>query len=932
MLHPYTKGLAQALPFVALLAFGTAPRNAQAQYSRNGAKYAVPTRDNYQRAEAGYDHLLEIRRGKLFAAGNNNLGQLGNGSTTASTSGVRVGSADNWVLISAGSGFSTGIKADGSLWTWGGNDQGQLGNGSTTNSSSPAQVGTDHWASISAGEKFVLAIRTDGSLWAWGANGSGQVAQGSTGNAVTTPTRVGSANDWAAVSAGEKHALALKADGSLWSWGENYLGQLGHGSTGWEAVTSPVRIGTANNWKHIGAGGYFSTAVQANGSLWVWGDDYYGQVTGTEGTPVPSPSRVGTADNWVRTFPGRYHLTALAANGILHAWGKNEAGELGTGTGSPSAPTALTTIPGAVQATNGDGFSAVVRSNGELSVWGQASANGVLGTELNNSPTLFSSTQEVLSTATRHGFISMALYSDGSIQGWGYGDDGVFAEGSDADRAVPARVDAAGNNNISVSVGYGQVLVLKDDGSAWGWGDNTGLQVGSGSGNAVDRTPARLGTGDNWISVVAGSHHSNGIKADGSLWAWGTNSNGRLGTGTSERQAVPVQIGTDHDWVAVSGGASHTIALKADGSIWGWGRNYAGETGTSTSQDDQPYPTRIGERNDWVQINAHTMSSAAITADGNLYGWGSASSGQLTGQHTGAIFSPVLVGNGYVTAELGSWSGAGIRADGQLEAWGGLNMVFGELGMGDNVNRTVATLVPNKANVVHISSGQCHKMAVTAERKSVCGVGRNANGEAGTGSGAMSHNAYVCGLAPVAAILPLSIDVSTVNNVDAVIEGMGNTLAVQALIAPIDAEADVIWSIVPLDGTATITADGTVTAGTPGTVYAKAVTVADASVRDSIAIELRSGTAVQEAISNNTLVLFPNPTSDRITLRNSGLSGQIQLLITDRMGRVVFQQSIALGDGTADNTINVSSLAAGSYLLVLQQADGTRISSRLLKH
>lgn len=913
-----------------LLAGALDSATVHAQHARNSARYAVAYRDEYQRACAGNDHYLELRGGALFAAGYNANGQLGTGSTGPQATAVQVGSATNWVLVEAGSTFSFGIRADGSLWAWGNNDAGQLGNGNNTEQQAPVQVGQDRWLAVSAGDRHALALRTDGTLWSWGYNNSGQLGQGGT-TSVNAPAQVGTAHDWAAISAGDNHSLALKADGSLWSWGENYLGQLGTGSTGFTPTTSPVRIGTDNNWKHIGGGGFFSTAVKADGSLWVWGDDWYGQVTGTEGMPVATPTRVGTTNDWVRTFPGRYHITALKADGSTWAWGKNEGGALGTGNGQPTAPARIPGLNGTVQLTSGQDYSIAVRSNGDLLIWG-ANNVGVLGIaagQLTAIPTVAGHTRDLLTTATRHGFVSMVLYTDGTLRGWGYNTEYGLGDGTDEDRYAPVDITAAGNDNISVSVGFGHTLVLKDNGTLWGWGDNdTYGQVGTGSGQQ-EIVPVQVGTWNDWTSAVAGSHHSTAIRANGTLWAWGPNYDGELGTGDETPHHTPIQVGADKDWVSVIGGASHTIALKADGSIWGWGANYSGDAGGPDGVDPLYAITRIGTDNDWVAINAHTNTSLALKADGTLHGWGAGYSGQIPG-NTAAQYGPLAIGDGYVRGELGSWSGVGLRDDGTLRAWGGLNMVFGELGMGDNMNRAEPTPVPGQQNIVHISSGQCHKAAVDATRNDVCMVGRNYNGELGIDSQEGSFNSYQCEVAAAnEAVTATGIDVRTVGNVAAEISGTG-TLALEAEVLPAAAPQAVTWSVVPVTGAATITAAGVVTGVSTGTVYAKAVVTATPALADSLLIDILPGMGLP-SFEQNTFTLFPSPADDRITLRADQLDGPLTVLLIDRTGRVLHSlrtQGDVLRRGFL---ITVDDLATGAYFLQVQRPDGARSSGMFLK-
>lgn len=895
---------------------------AAGQYSRAGGRYAVPYRDEYQRAEAGYGHYLELRGGTLYAAGTNSNGQLGTGDLLPHGEAVQVGDGNNWVLVSAGEAFSLGLRADGSLWAWGANDHGQLGSDNTTAQHSPLRIGTEAWVSISAGAQHALAIRADGSLWAWGANNDGQLGLDHTNDGLV-PTQVGADRDWASVSGGEKHSLARKADGSLWAWGHNILGQVGSGSTSAAPLLAPTRIGTANDWKHADAGGYFSTAVKADGSLWVWGDDHYGQVTGTEGAPIATPTRIGSSNTWLRTFPGRYHITALQADGSVWAWGKNESGELGTGTGQPTAPTAIAALQGSTQLSGGDGFSMALGSSGDLSAWGSNSA--LLNGSLSATPTQLSQLRAVASTSTRHGFVSLVLYTDGTLKGWGYNAEHGLADGTTEDRYLPIDLVPAGTNNISISAGFGHVLALKDNGTLWGWGDNdTYGQVGTGS-EEQETLPVQVGSWNNWISAVAGSHHSTGIRSDGTLWAWGPNYDGELGTGDDTPHHTPNQVGTDNDWVSVMGGASHTLALKADGSLWGWGANYSGDAGGPEGVDPVYTVTRIGEASDWIAVNAHTNTSLALNARGELYAWGAGYSGQIPGNGE-AQYGPLLIGAGYVRGELGSWSGVGLKADGSLLAWGGLNTVFGELGMGDMENRLVPTPVPDQSDVVHISSGQCHKAIVSAQRQAICTVGRNANGELGVDSDALGMNTYQCGVADATgAVAPMALRVSTVDGGPASTEA-NSSIALQAHILPFAAPQAVAWSVRPVTGTATIAASGVLTGLGTGTVYAKATAADQPGLSDSLLVHITSAVGVAEGL-RTSLSVYPSPAEDQLFVRSNGEAIE-RISVVDRLGRTLLNQRTTTADLVQ---LDVAALPAGAYVVQLHYHNGERHTATFLK-
>ncbi len=180
-----------------------------------------------------YDHSLFISpEGSLYAWGKNEYGQLGDGTMDDKTIPTPIGNPDSrWIAVSSGYDHTMAIKDDGTLYGWGNNEAGVLGLEIPGDSElSPTQVGSDNdWAQISSGSSFNIAIKTDGSLYAWGDNYYGELGDGTT-TEKSSPVRIGQENDWISVSAGDMHCLALKSDGTLHAWGQNDFGQLGDGT------------------------------------------------------------------------------------------------------------------------------------------------------------------------------------------------------------------------------------------------------------------------------------------------------------------------------------------------------------------------------------------------------------------------------------------------------------------------------------------------------------------------------------------------------------------------------------------------------------------------------------------------------------------------------------------------------------------------------
>ncbi len=317
----------------------------------------------------------------LWAWGNGSGGRLGVGGGSANQhSPVSVGSATNWMTIAAGFTHSLGIQTDGSLWAWGSDSRGEIGDGPGTNPQKnrpiPLALGIE-WIDVAAGNLFSLGIRKDGTLRAWGSDLYGQLGDGGSNTNQHWPVQIGTATNWVKVSAGVYHVLALRADGTLWSWGNNTHGQLGHGPSQ-PHRNSPKQVGTATNWVAISAGGYHSFGIQDDGSLWAWGLGGSGQLGLGNTSTKPSPTRVGSATDWVAIAAAgvvqsdRSHSLGLRANGTIWAWGNDRYGQLGNGTGqvNQSSPSQIGTATNWVAIDAGGYQSYGIREDGSLWAWG----------------------------------------------------------------------------------------------------------------------------------------------------------------------------------------------------------------------------------------------------------------------------------------------------------------------------------------------------------------------------------------------------------------------------------------------------------------------------------------------------------------------------------------------------------------------------------
>lgn len=332
----------------------------------------------------GGDSTLAIQRdGSLWGWGPNSGGELGLGDTSPRSNPTRVGDGSDWVTVASGYESTLALRRDGSLWAWGNNGQGQLGLGDTRYRLTPTRVGdASDWIAIACGfgptiaEDYSLGLKRDGSIWAWGANAGGALGLGDGANR-TTPTRIGSGNDWAAISCAGGSTVAVKKDGSLWGWGQNGEGQLGIPGgldmPGSLDYLVPVRVGHANDWASVSCGFDFTLALKTDGSLWASGSNGSGQLGLGDTQPRWTFTRVPGSAVWAMMSCGKGSTLALQTDGSLWAWGDNSFGQLGLGdTGERKTPSKVGSGPGWTTVSCG-ARSAGVRRDGTLWQWGGGS-------------------------------------------------------------------------------------------------------------------------------------------------------------------------------------------------------------------------------------------------------------------------------------------------------------------------------------------------------------------------------------------------------------------------------------------------------------------------------------------------------------------------------------------------------------------------------
>jgi len=340
---------------------------------------------------------------------------------------------------------------------------------------------------------------------------------------------------------------------TAWSWGNQAKGQLGlnqaPGNADNNSISSPTQIGADNDWSYMNTScgsGESSALIKSTGEMYTFGHCNYGQL-GQNNIPTgerSSPTQLGTENTWesVSNSYGRT-MIAVKTDGTMWSWGYNNEGQLARNNRSPrSSPMQ---IPG--------------------TTW--ANVQGA--------------------TSTMHSF--MATRTDGSLWVWGDGERGRlgYAPGGETHRSSPTQIGtgwAVGDNKMAM--GADAAAALKANGTLWTWGYNNGgfLGLNQNANNIERSSPNQVGTDTDWSKIACMRTTMLGLRTNGTLWAWGSNQEGRCGQDHTnpEYYSSPVQVGTGTDWSDImrqGGWASPLWAIKTDGTLWGWGDGQYGGFG-----------------------------------------------------------------------------------------------------------------------------------------------------------------------------------------------------------------------------------------------------------------------------------------------------------------------------------------------------------------
>jgi alpha-tubulin suppressor-like RCC1 family protein len=705
---------------------------------------------------AGGSHACVVRQsnGAVDCWGAGNDGQLGNGTALSRSTPTRVGTPDV-VLgkardVALGTRHSCALLTDETVWCWGSDDAGQMGDGGGASRFAPTPVdGLIHVVAIVAGGAFTCALDGGGDVRCWGRNTDGELGtdfeptsrptvplptkavaltardrhacarlddgrlfcwgsneQGELGNGFRSsrqspgPAMFPAGHTIAAIAAGTAHTCAL-ADGAVWCWGSNQVGELGDGTDTSHLLPTIVPLLSSFAVKDVSAAGHHTCAEDDRGSVWCWGANQAGQLGEGTTSNIAVPVPVTGVDDAVSVATGDSFSCAVRRNGTVWCWGDDRVGQLGAGTAIERlVPFPVPSIRGALSITAGGAhtcarWSDMMNEAAATACWGDNQAGQIGdGTRLDRStpvPLKFSLIVDDVVAGALHTCLrgTTGPTTPPGAWCWGRGGSGQLGTSTLIDVVVPANVSAIGDPQL-IAAGKAHTCALLRDQSAWCWGANDDGQLGDRT-TAGRSTPIAVMGAGALTQIVLGGAHTCGLRTDRTVICWGRGTEGQLGDQMMTNSSSPVVVSALTNVVEIAAGARHTCARVDDETktVHCWGEGESGQLGWGATAD-RPIPSKVMNLEGAVEITAgdnHTCARTSVggvsDTPGSVFCWGDDSSGQLGDQRPNLRAVVPVKTDGLTDAIAITAGGAhscAIRSDHSIVCWGSDSA--GQLGNG----------------------------------------------------------------------------------------------------------------------------------------------------------------------------------------------------------------------------------------------------------
>ena len=724
--------------------------------------------------------------------------------------------------IKSGADFSVALKATGELEAWGRNNYGQLGIGSTESYDEPYKLdGVDETiVEIACGDNHVLALTENGNIYGWGLNTSGQVGNGTIANQLEHATVINIYGNELSkiirVEADEDNSFAINEDGEVFAWGRDFgnkaikltnLENVVDVSTNYfvKADGTAWKMGTLEKLVIVGKvraldeGTDHAVFVTSEGGVWAVGKNDHGQLglgnTAEKQAPVAMRKDAShLIDDAVAVEAGDRYTVVLTNTGDVYATGLNENGKLGIDVDTPNVlmPVKNSNISGGMLISAGEDHCVVAKTNGETFAWGKGTPGSLGNREMKDSVLPVMVGPYVIRTNERHIVLGKtdtftlkakteyfniidepkipmtgiskdtqvaristlpdseltedevkAGYTAYNIEGIKDGTTNLILTESktSSNGIVQVEVLPEANTKISpeVKTVANHTVTLKTNGTVWTYGNNEFGQLGTGNVRTYDEPQKVIfGQDENGDEVkikqiAVGEYHSVALDTNGNVWTWGRNNYYQLGMNAVAYSSIPVKVTGIPKCTRIASANNSVMAVTEDNKLVAWGQNAYGElcNGTYTNKS---LPNIIEGMHDVLDIGGGKNHYIALKTTGEIYAIGSNLYEQLgidLGEKTRTKdFTKIDINAKIGAIAVGQSSNVAVSIDGKAFMWG--QNTLGNLGAPYN-NISEPTPITGAVGIVQADVGKTHTV-LRDYNKEMYIIGQNKYGQIGNGT------------------------------------------------------------------------------------------------------------------------------------------------------------------------------------------------------